>query len=111
MLCATLRPMMSVPPPRGVGTIRRNGRAGNSWALAGERATSPTSRQPNTARRRIGPPGRFSARILQSCRREEMMGSVAFSHTGVFVHDLNRMVEFYTRFLGLVVSDRDIARN
>ncbi len=39
------------------------------------------------------------------------MGSVAFSHTGVFVHDLDRMVGFYTGFLGLVVSDRDVARN
>lgn len=33
---------------------------------------------------------------------------VSFSHVGVFVTDLDRMVDFYTRVIGLVVSDRDI---
>jgi catechol 2,3-dioxygenase-like lactoylglutathione lyase family enzyme len=37
--------------------------------------------------------------------------TVAFSHAGVFVRDLDKMVAFYTRFMGLVVSDRDVARN
>lgn len=32
--------------------------------------------------------------------------SISFSHVGIFVTDLDRMVDFYTRFLGFVVSDR-----
>jgi catechol-2,3-dioxygenase len=32
---------------------------------------------------------------------------VSFSHVGIFVTDINMMVDFYTRVLGLVVSDRD----
>ena len=32
---------------------------------------------------------------------------LSFSHVGVFVTDLEKMVDFYTRVLGLVVSDRD----
>jgi len=32
---------------------------------------------------------------------------VAFSHVGLFVTDLERMVDFYSRILGLVVSDRE----
>ena len=32
---------------------------------------------------------------------------LSFSHVGVFVTDLNKMVDFYTRVLGLVVSDRN----
>jgi catechol 2,3-dioxygenase len=32
---------------------------------------------------------------------------LSFSHVGIFVTDLERMVDFYTRVLGLVVSDRD----
>jgi len=31
---------------------------------------------------------------------------VAFSHVGIHVHDLAKMEDFYTRFLGLVVTDR-----
>ena len=31
---------------------------------------------------------------------------VAFSHVGIHVHDLARMEDFYTRLLGLVVTDR-----
>jgi catechol-2,3-dioxygenase len=31
---------------------------------------------------------------------------VAFSHVGIHVHDLVRMEDFYTRLLGLVVTDR-----
>jgi catechol 2,3-dioxygenase-like lactoylglutathione lyase family enzyme len=33
---------------------------------------------------------------------------LSFSHIGVFVHDLPKMVDFYTRVLGLVVSDRAV---
>jgi catechol 2,3-dioxygenase-like lactoylglutathione lyase family enzyme len=32
--------------------------------------------------------------------------SLAFSHVGIFVTDMERMVEFYTRFLRFVVTDR-----
>jgi len=32
--------------------------------------------------------------------------SLEFSHVGIFVTDLPRMVDFYTRVLGFVVSDR-----
>ena len=31
---------------------------------------------------------------------------LSFSHFGIFVHDLDRMVDFYTRVLGFTVSDR-----
>lgn len=31
---------------------------------------------------------------------------VSFSHCGIFVIDIDRMVEFYTRFLGFVLTDR-----
>ena len=30
----------------------------------------------------------------------------AFSHVGIYVHDLAKMEDFYTRLLGLVVTDR-----
>ena len=30
---------------------------------------------------------------------------------GVFVTDINKMVDFYTRVLGLVVSDRDLMKD
>jgi catechol 2,3-dioxygenase-like lactoylglutathione lyase family enzyme len=33
---------------------------------------------------------------------------LSFAHVGIFVADLPRMVDFYTRVLGLVVSDRDV---
>ena len=33
---------------------------------------------------------------------------LSFSHIGVFVHDLPKMVDFYTRVLGLVISDRAV---
>jgi catechol 2,3-dioxygenase len=33
---------------------------------------------------------------------------LSFAHVGIFVADLARMVDFYTRVLGLVVSDRDV---
>jgi catechol-2,3-dioxygenase len=36
---------------------------------------------------------------------------LTFSHVGVFVHDLGKMVDFYTRVLGLVVSDRDTMKD
>jgi len=36
---------------------------------------------------------------------------LSFSHVGVFVHDLAKMVDFYTRVLGLVVSDRDVMKD
>ena len=32
---------------------------------------------------------------------------LSFSHVGLFVTDLEKMVDFYTRHLGLVVSDRE----
>ena len=35
-----------------------------------------------------------------------MTAPVAFSHLGINVHDLARMEDFYTRVLGLLVSDR-----
>lgn len=36
----------------------------------------------------------------------EQIAGVSFSHCGIFVTDLDRMVDFYTRYLGFVVSDR-----
>lgn len=36
---------------------------------------------------------------------------LSFSHVGVFVTDLDKMVDFYTRVLGLVVSDRDVRKD
>ena len=36
---------------------------------------------------------------------------LSFSHMGVFVTDINKMVDFYTRVLGLVVSDRDLMKD
>jgi catechol 2,3-dioxygenase-like lactoylglutathione lyase family enzyme len=35
-----------------------------------------------------------------------MAFSLTLSHVGIFVTDIQRMVDFYTRFLGFVVSDR-----
>lgn len=32
--------------------------------------------------------------------------SVSFSHLGIYVRDLERMVDFYSRFLGFVITDR-----
>ena len=32
--------------------------------------------------------------------------ALAFSHVGLYVTDIDKMVDFYTRFLGFVVSDR-----
>ena len=37
-----------------------------------------------------------------------MSVQLSFSHVGLFVNDLPKMVDFYTRILGLVVSDRDV---
>jgi catechol 2,3-dioxygenase len=31
---------------------------------------------------------------------------VQLTHLGIFVHDLNRMIEFYTNMFGMVLSDR-----
>jgi len=36
-----------------------------------------------------------------------MSFSLTLSHVGVFVTDVSRMVDFYTRFLGFAVSDRE----
>jgi catechol 2,3-dioxygenase-like lactoylglutathione lyase family enzyme len=33
--------------------------------------------------------------------------SLSFSHVGLFVTDLDKMVDFYTKHLGLVISDRE----
>jgi catechol 2,3-dioxygenase-like lactoylglutathione lyase family enzyme len=35
-----------------------------------------------------------------------MSFTLTLSHVGIFVTDIQRMVDFYTRFLGFVVSDR-----
>jgi len=37
--------------------------------------------------------------------------SLALSHFGIFVTDIDKMVDFYTRFLGFVVSDRGATSN
>jgi catechol-2,3-dioxygenase len=37
-----------------------------------------------------------------------MSVQLSFSHVGLFVNDLPKMVDFYTRILGLVISDREI---
>lgn len=39
------------------------------------------------------------------------MNSVSLSHAGVFATDVEKMVGFYTRFFGFVVSDRGIGSN
>lgn len=36
-----------------------------------------------------------------------MAFSLTLSHVGIFVTDMTRMVDFYTRFLGFAVSDRE----
>ena len=36
--------------------------------------------------------------------------ALAFSHVGIFVHDLPMMEDFYTRVLGFTVTDRGVAR-
>ena len=36
-----------------------------------------------------------------------MSFTLTLSHVGIFVTDVQRMVDFYTRFLGFVVSDRE----
>jgi catechol-2,3-dioxygenase len=36
---------------------------------------------------------------------------LSFSHIGLFVTDLDKMVDFYTRVLGLVISDRDLTKD
>jgi catechol 2,3-dioxygenase-like lactoylglutathione lyase family enzyme len=36
-----------------------------------------------------------------------MAFSLSFSHVGLYVHDMHRMVAFYTRFMGFAVSDRE----
>ena len=40
-----------------------------------------------------------------------MSAPVAFSHLGINVHDVDRMEDFYTRVLGLLVSDRGTLAN
>ena len=37
--------------------------------------------------------------------------TLSFSHVGLFVTDLEKMVDFYTRFLGFVISDRGTTSN
>src|SRR5215470_8527326 len=34
--------------------------------------------------------------------------SVSFSHLGIYVREVERMVDFYTRFLGFHVTDRGV---
>ncbi len=36
---------------------------------------------------------------------------LSFSHVGLFVADLPKMVDFYTRVLGLVISDRAVRKD
>jgi catechol-2,3-dioxygenase len=52
------------------------------------------------------------ARFLAS-KGVDMSGrpKVSFSHVGIFVTDLGKMVDFYTRVLGLVISDRDVRKD
>jgi catechol 2,3-dioxygenase-like lactoylglutathione lyase family enzyme len=38
----------------------------------------------------------------------EKIEGLSFSHCGIFVTDLDRMVNFYTKYLGFVVSDRGV---
>jgi catechol 2,3-dioxygenase-like lactoylglutathione lyase family enzyme len=40
-----------------------------------------------------------------------MSFTLTLSHVGIFVTDIERMVDFYTRFLGFVVSDRGTRPN
>ena len=40
-----------------------------------------------------------------------MGARISFSHVGLFVMDLDRMVDFYTKHLGLVVNDRGVTRD
>ena len=35
--------------------------------------------------------------------------SIAFSHVGIFVNDIERMIDFYTRFMRFVLTDRAAA--
>ena len=37
--------------------------------------------------------------------------ALSFSHVGLFVHDIERMADFYTRLLGFAVSDRGELEN
>jgi catechol 2,3-dioxygenase-like lactoylglutathione lyase family enzyme len=39
------------------------------------------------------------------------MFSLTFSHIGIYVQDMARMVDFYTRFLGFAVADRGTTAN
>ena len=36
----------------------------------------------------------------------DLKGKLWLSHVGFYVTDINKMVDFYTRFLGFTVSDR-----
>src|SRR5665647_1966626 len=44
-------------------------------------------------------------------REMSMRPKLSFSHMGIFVTDLEKMVDFYTRVIGLVVSDRDLMKD
>ncbi len=37
--------------------------------------------------------------------------SINFSHVGVFVQNIDRMIDFYTRVLGFIMSDRGVLDN
>ena len=37
--------------------------------------------------------------------------SIAFSHVGIFVNDIERMIDFYTRFMRFVLTDRGVSQN
>jgi len=37
--------------------------------------------------------------------------SIAFSHVGIHVTDIERMIDFYTRFMRFVLTDRGVSQN
>ena len=51
--------------------------------------------------------------VLEQAKGDTMKqrSKLSFSHMGIFVSDINKMVDFYTRLLGLVVSDRDVRKD
>jgi catechol 2,3-dioxygenase-like lactoylglutathione lyase family enzyme len=47
----------------------------------------------------------------KSAPSSQLRSPISLSHAGVFVHDLEKMVGFYTRLFGFVVSDRGQTRS
>ena len=50
-------------------------------------------------------------RLGPDCRRQSMPSRIhpQLSHCGVYARDIDAMVAFYTKTIGLVVSDRGIS--